>query len=633
MADMLSTGVSGLLAFQRALDTTGHNIANASTEGYSRQLVNLASRTPDAYGNGWVGTGVDVSTVRRMYDEALATQQRSASNMLQQLDTYASYAERINNLFSDSSTGLSNTLQSFSSAIETLSNSPGSVTARQVMISQAQTLVQRLKSYNDNLGALDAQLGTQLRGEASTVSTLARNIADLNQQVIRAQGVNQQPPNDLLDKRDQLISELSGHIGITTLQQDNGAINVFIGSGQALVTNDKAATLAVAPGEFDNQTQRLMLQTSGTQIDVTSAVSGGTIGGALQFRDEMLQPALNSLGLIGVTLGTLVNQQQADGLDLSGQFGDPLFSLGTVRSLGSTSNAGNASLSATRTDLSALTAENVQLRFDGSNWSASRPGTGVAVPMTGAGTAGSPLVVDGLSIVVSGTAQTGDTFLVQPTHDAIAGMSVAMTDPAGIAAAAPLLTSAAVGNSGNASISTGTVTNPGAWVRGSYTLSFTSATAWQVVDASSTVVASGTYTAGAPINFNGMQVAVSGAPATGDSFTIADNSNGSGDNRNLLALSALLEQPTLNGGSESLSDAVGRFIGDVGVKTNQAQVGRDAQSVVLDNANLAMQDVSGVNLDEEAAALVRYQQAYQAAAQVIAAANEMFDTLLNATRR
>lgn len=633
MADMLSTGVSGLLAFQRALDTTGHNIANASTDGYNRQLVNLGTRNPTAFGNGWVGNGVDVTTVRRMYDEALATQQRSAGNMLQQMDTFASYAERINNLFSDSGTGLANTLQQFSSAIETLSNSPGSATARQVMISQAQTLVQRLKSYNDNLGALDAQLGTQLRSEAATVTTLARNIADLNEQVIRAQGINQQPPNDLLDQRDRLIAELSQHVGITTLQQDNGAINIFIGSGQALVTNNTAATLAVAPGQYDNQTQRLLLQSSGASIDVTDALGGGTIGGALQFRTDMLAPAQRALGLIGVTMGTLVNQQQAAGLDLTGQFGTPLFAVGAIRVLGSVDNTGSAAVTATRSNLAALTAEDLQLRFNGTAWSAYRPGSGAAVAMSGAGTVGNPFIVDGLSIVLSGTAAAGDSFVVQPTHDAIAGMSVVLSDPSRIAAAAPLVTAASATNTGNGTINAGTVTNPGGWVRGSYTLSFTSGTAYQVVNAGNTVVASGTYTSGAPISFNGMQVAVSGTPAAGDSFSIADNSSGSGDNRNLRALTALLDAPSLNGGTMSLSDAVGRFIGDIGVKTNQAQVGRDAQSVVLDNATMAMQEVSGVNLDEEAANLVRFQQAYQAAAQVIAAANAMFDTLLEATRR
>jgi flagellar hook-associated protein 1 FlgK len=633
MADMLSTGVSGLLAFQRTLDTISHNIANANTDGYSRQQVLLTTRSADVYGNGWVGNGVDISSVRRVFDQALTDQLRSANSTLQQLDVFTTYAERIDNLLSDESTGLASSLQKFTDALESLSSSPSSATARQVMISQAQSLVSRLKSYDNTLSTMDGQINQQLSSEADVVSGLAKNIASLNEQIIRAQGQSQQPANDLLDQRDNLVSQLSQHLNVTTLVQDNGALNVYMGSGQALVTNTTAATLVAVASEFDPTRPTLVLAGQGTPVDVSAAISGGTLGGLQQFREELLDPTRNALGQIAVTLGTLTNQQQADGLDLNGNLGTSMFALGGVRASASSGNTSSATLTVTRTDLSALTASDYRISFDGTAWSAVRSDTGASVALAGVGTTASPLVVDGLSIVVNGTPQAGDAFLVQPTRTAIAGMSVLITNPDRIAVAAPLLTSANSSNSGTATISTGELLTPGSWVRDDYTLTFTSSSAWQITDSANNVVASGAYADGANIDFNGMRVVVSGTPAAGDSFSINDNAGGTADNRNTRSLIDLLNSSVLNGGTASISDAVGRLIGQIGVQTSQAATGRDAQSAIVDDAKASVQGVSGVNLDEEAANLVRYQQAYQAAAQVIAAANAMFDTLLEATHR
>jgi flagellar hook-associated protein 1 FlgK len=632
MADMLTTGVSGLLAFQRSLDTTSHNIANASTEGYSRQRAELMARPADAFGNGWIGNGVDVSTVRRLYDDVLAGQARSAGSNFQQLDTFSTYAGRLDNLFSDTSTGLATTLQKFINSVQTVADAPASITSRQVLLSQASALTDRLKSYNATLNSVSTQLSSQLNSEASAVSTLAGNIATLNQRIVAAQGINLQPPNDLLDQRDKLVSDLATHVSVSTVMQSDGSMNVFMGNGQVLVMNTTAARLSTAGDQYDATRTRLMLQFAAGSIDVTDAVSGGTIGGLLQFRSEMLDPTRNTVGQAAVTLASLVNSQQAAGLDLRGQFGTDLFAVGGVQVSTSNLNAGTATASVTRSDPTALTTADYQLLYDGSAWQLSRTDTGAAVAMSGTGTAVDPFVADGLSIVVGGTPQAGDRLLIEPTRAAVAGMSVLLTQPEKIAAAAALLTSSATTNSGSASIDAGTVTNSAAWPRGDYTLSFNSATTWQVTDASNTTVASGSYSSGAPISFAGLQVSVSGAVASGDSFLVKDNASGSGDNRNALQIAAVLGKPILNGATVSLSDTVGRLVGNVGVRTSQAQTGRDAQQLVMNDANTALGNLSGVNLDEEAANLVRYQQAYQAAAKVISVANSLFQSLLDATR-
>lgn len=632
MADMLTTGVSGLLAFQRSLDTTSHNIANASTPGYSRQNVELMARQADASGSGWIGNGVDVTTVRRLYDATLASQARSAGSNFQQLDTFSTYAGRLDNLFSDNSTGLATTLQNFINSVQAVADAPASITSRQVLLSQASALADRLKTYNTSLDNISSQLSTQLSSEATEVSTIASNIAALNQRIVAAQGINEQPPNDLLDQRDKLLSDLSTHLNVSSVMQSDGSMNVFLGNGQPLVMNSKAVQLGTTGDQYSATRTRLVLQTPAGNSDVTDLISGGKIGGLLQFRSEMLDPTRNTVGQAAVTLANLVNSQQAAGLDLRGQPGTDLFAVGGVAVSLSVLNSGNASATVTRSDPTALTTADYQLLFDGTAWNLTRTDTGAAIAMTGTGTAADPFVADGLSIVVGGAPQAGDRMLIEPTRAAVAGMSVLITQPERIAAAAAILTGAATANTGTASIDAGSVPDTAAWVRGDYTLSFTSASTWRVTDATSTVVASGSYTAGTPIAFNGVQVTLSGTPASGDSFSIKDNANGSGDNRNALQIAAVLGKPILNGRTVSLSDTVGRLIGNIGVQTNQAQTGRDAQQLVMNDANTALSNLSGVNLDEEAANLVKYQQAYQAAAKVISVANSLFQSLLDATK-
>ncbi len=632
MADMLSTGVSGLLAFQRTLDTVSHNIANANTEGYNRQVVDLAARPADYYGGSYIGNGVDVAGVRRLYDQALTTQLRNANATLQQLDVFASFASRLDKLFSDDKTGVAASLQQFDNALETLATSPNSMAARQVVLSEAQNLVNRLKSYQSSIDSMGAQTTAQLSAEAQSINSMTSSIADLSRQIISAQSIGQSPPNDLLDKRDQLIAKLNEQIGVTVVPDANGAVSISIGNGQTLVVGTTASRLSVVSGDLDRSEARLMLTNDTLAVDVTDQISGGKLSGLVQLRNELLSPATNALGQIAAVLASAANQQHTAGLDLAGQVGGNLFSIGGVGSAASSTNVGNATLAATRSNASAITASDYQVRYNGSAWTVTQRDSGLPVTFTGSGTVANPMAFDGLSIVVSGTAATGDTFLIQPTAQAVSGMQVLITAPEKLAAAAPLLTAAATGNQGTGTINAGTLTPPTTWVRGNYTLNFTSSSNWQVLDSAGMAVTSGTYVAGANIDVNGMRFAVSGAPVAGDTFTINDNVNGKGDGRNARALVDMLDSPLLGGGTTSLSDAVGNLVGRIGVSAGQAAVGRDAQEVLVDDATSAVQTVSGVNLDEEAANLVRFQQAYQAAARVIAVANQLFDSLLAAVR-
>ncbi len=627
MSDMLSTGVSGLLAFQTSLATTSHNISNAATPGYSRQSTLLAENIPQLQDGGWVGSGVNVTSIRRTYDDLLAGQVRAASSNKNQWNIYTSFSDQINNLFSDSTSGISSALQDLSNSFQSVANSPSSSAERQVLLSKAQALTTTLQSYGARLDQVTTQANSQLDAEASTITGLAKNIANLNAQILAVSGRNNTPPNDLLDQRDALIDQLSQHINVSTINQSDGEVNVFIGTGQALVLSTNAGALATQTDLFDASRRTFILKNDTGSVDITNTLTGGTVGGLLNFRSSILDPAKNSLGQIAVAVTAAVNQQQNAGLDLNGNLGSNLFSVGGVQVLDNANNAGTGTLSVTRSNAQQITTSDYLLSKTAGGWALQRTDTGQAVTLSGAGTNVSPFVADGLSIVVGGVAATGDRFLIQPTSGAVAGLQINLTDPKSIAAAGPIITSANTTNTGGATITQGTVTDAAnVNLLNSVTIQFLSPTTY-TTDGGTTTNA---YTSGQPINVNGWQVSISGTPATGDSFNVIKNSNGTGDNRNALLLANTLDKGYLSSGTLSVNNAVGNWIADIGVKSSQAQSNLTAQSAVYDDVYATQQNNSGVNLDEEAANMIRYQQAYSAAAKIIATSKTLFDSLLQA---
>jgi flagellar hook-associated protein 1 FlgK len=629
MADILSTGVSGLVAFQRALDTTGHNIANAATPGYSRQRVDFATRQPQAFGSGWMGSGVDVADVSRFFDEMLATQTRSASSAFARLDTYAAKAETLNNLFADGSTGLNAALQKFANAVQGVADTPTSVPARQVLLSEAQALTSRLQTYAARLDEVESDINSRVSSEVVAITTDAQALARLNRQITSAQSGTGQAPNDLLDQRDRLLADLATHVTTSTVRQDDGSVNVFIGNGQPLVLGGSAASIATQRDVFDPQRLNVVFRTAGGSVELGKTLSGGSLGGLMDFRREQLDPARNTLGQIAVGLSDAVNGQHREGMDLLGNMGGNFFQVGGIGVLRDAGNAGTGTVTATRGSVANLTNSDYIMEFTSGGWVMRDAGNGASVALAGAGTVGSPFTAAGMSIVVGGTPTVGDRFKLQPTASAIDGFGVTITDPARIAAAAPIRSSATAGNTGNGTIAQADVldaTNP--QLRTATTIQFLTPTTYSVNGAGSFA-----YTSGTPISRNGWSATISGTPAAGDSFVVSNNAGGVGDNRNMLALADVLEQGVLNGGTDSLNAAVGRFVGGIGVATNQAQANRDAQQVILNDNQAELDSVTGVNLDEEAANLIRYQQAYQAAAQIIRVTQTLFDSLLAATSR
>lgn len=626
MADLFGIGLSALLAQQRALATTSNNVANANTPGYSRQRTELSERPTEPLGQTFVGTGVTAGLNRRITDDLMLEQVRTASTGSKRADTVADLATSLDNLLGSNDTGLNATLQSFTNALQGVANDPSSLAARQSLLAEAGSTVARFQALDQRMSTISDEIRSRVSTDADQISALGASIAAINQQVLAA-GAN--PPPDLLDKRDQMLEDLSGLVQVSVSNQSDGTIGVFIGSGQALVLGTTASKLVMTSGNFDPSQPQLVLRSgSAPDVPITQFVTGGDLGGLLDFNREMLAPARAEVGRVAIGLAAAVNTSSRNGMDLDGQLGGDFFSVGGPQTFAAGTNTGTGAVAATISDVAALDTANYQLSYNGAAYTLQRTDTGAIVPMTGTGTAGNPFVANGISIVVSGAPAAGDQFLIKPLDQALGSLKVLVTSPGDIAAAAPTRTSADLGNTGTGAISAGSVidvTNPN--LLATATIQFINTTTYSINGAGAFA-----YTPGGDIDINGTRVQITGAPAQGDVFVIESNAGGSGDNRNALAMLGQLAGNVFNG-NVTLKTAASSLLADVGAKTAAATSQQSAQSTVLQQTQQRLDSLRGVNLDEEAANMLRYQQLYQAAAQTISVAGTLFSTLLAALQR
>jgi flagellar hook-associated protein 1 FlgK len=626
VSDVFGISVSALQAFQNAINVTSNNVANASTPGYDRETVNLTEAIPQSNGTATVGAGVVVAGISRAYSQAAANQLNASQSSLGQLNALQNYSTQIDNLFGTTVGGLSTTLQSFYSAFSDVANDPTSTASRQALLGQAQNVANSFQNASGDLNSLNTDVNSRITADVQQINSIASAISTLNQQIVvaTAQGGNQ-PPNELLDQRDQLVSNLSQLVGVSTTADADGSLNVFVGNGQPLVLQGQTTPLTTVQNQF-NASQLEIGTSQGSQI--SSNITSGDLGGLLAARTQVINPALNQLGQIATALSQTVNSQQSDGLDLSGNLGANIFSLGTPVATASSKNtdAVTATLSVNANGLGALTADNYLLTFKAGAPTLTDTTTGVSVTPAGAGTVASPYTANGVSIVLSGVPAAGDQFLIQPTATAAASLKVVLTDPSKIAAAGAIVTAAAGTNTGAATISSGTVlssANPS--LLQPVTIQFTTPPTTYSVNGGPGVA----YVNGGNIDVNGWQVQISGTPANGDVFTVSSNAGGSGDNRNALAAANLQNVGVLQNGTTSITAGVSALITGIGSQAQQINTAQTAQTAVNSQAQSSVQSITGVNLDEEAASLLQWQQAYQAAAQALTIGNTLFTTLID----
>ncbi len=631
MSDVFGISVSALQAFQAAINVTSNNVANASTPGYNRETTNLTEALPQSNGSATVGAGVVVSGVSRAFSQAAANQLNTSQSTLGQLTALQSYSTQIDNLFGTTIGGLSTSLQTFYSAFSDIANAPTSTASRQALLGKAQSVASGFQSASSELSNLNTDVNSRITSDVTQINSIAAAITTLNKQIVTGTAQDGgQPPNELLDQRDQLVSKLSQLVGVTTTTDSNGALNVFVGNGQPLVLQGLTTALTTVPNQFN--ASQLEISTSVLNGNVISgSITSGDLGGLLAARTQVLNPALNKLGQVATALSQTVNSQQASGLDLNGKFGSAIFSVGTPQAVSSSQNtdATTATVSVNPTGLGALTADNYVLSYNAGAYALTRASDGSSVAFTGNGTAGNPLTADGISIVLSATPAAGDQFLIQPTATAASSLKIVLTDPSKIAAAGAVQASASNSNAGGAVISSGTTldaTNPN--LLNTVTVTFTSATTYSINGG-----ANQAYTDGGNIDFNGWEVQISGAPANGDVFTVKSNAGGTGDNRNALASAAQQAVGVLQNGTSSTTGAVSALITGLGSQAQQINTAQAAQAAVNSQALSSVQSLTGVNLDEEAASLLQWQHAYQAAAQALAIGNSLFTSLINAVNK
>jgi flagellar hook-associated protein 1 FlgK len=541
----------------------------------------------------------------------------------------SSLASRVDGLLADSSTGLNTGLQSFFNSVQDIANDPASQPTRQALLGEADNLVQRFRSLDQQLDGIEDELNLRLKESVNEINQLADAIAEINGEIVISQGRTGQPANDLLDQRDTLVRRLSEHVAVNTVRQSDGSMNVFIGSGQNLVVGMESQHLAVQGSEFDPTRAEIVYAGTNGNTALGTSLTGGAIGGLLDFRAQMLEPTRQSLGETALALTSRFNEQHAAGMDLNGALGGDFFGIDPPSVQASNRNTGSGTAAATVSDVSAVTGVDYVLGYDGASYTLNRADNGQAVAMAGTGTVGDPFVAEGLSITVGGAPAAGDRILIQPTANVAGSISRAITDPQAIAMAAPTRVQADFDNIGNASLSATAVVdrNDPDLLTGAV-IEFTGPNTYSIDGAGAFA-----YVSGEPVVINGSSFSISGTPAAGDRFTLEANSGASGDNRNGLLLEGVQSVGILDGGTTSINENYGQLVASVGSATRQVQVNLDAQSVIRSNAEEAHLANSGVNIDEEAANLLRFQQAYQAAAQVVSVTNTLFDTLINATRR
>lgn len=666
---LLNIGMSGLAAGHASLLTTGNNIANVDTAGYSRQQTVQSSKGSNQYGNVFIGSGTTLSDVRRVYNSYLDGQLQTTTSLNSDAQAYLGQATQVDKLLSDGSTGISKTLQSFFSSLQTLSGNANDTAARQALLTNAQGLSSRFNAISQQLTQQGSYINDQLGSMAEQVNKLAATVASYNKKISEVSGSGGMP-NELLDQRNETVRQLSELVG-TQVTENNGSLDIYLGSGQPLVIGNTVNALRVEADKADPTRSAIIMDRGSSTIDITSVVSGGEMGGLLRYRDDVLTPAVNGLGRIAMVVADQVNKQLGQGLDQSGNFGSALFNdinsalAISQRSIASAhNNPASGNLDVTIKDTGKLAASDYQVTFtSATGYSVRRLSDNSDMGSFTLGATPAP-VIDGFSLSLdSGPVTAGDTFKITPTRGAAADMTTVMTDIKRLATAAPLTSTNAQGNDG-----TGTVSQPNLStsldiydpvqrqevqnaVKAAMPirLMMTSGTAYEVFDAKGASIGTGSIVPGQNNDLNiqvpytdgsgaaktfGVAMTLSGSPARDDSFNIAMTAPGSTDNRNTQALLGLQTKATVGATATSpgisLTDAYGGLVSSVGSKTKQGQMDATATGAILTQARDSRDSLSGVDLDEETGNLIKYQQYYSASSQIIKSAQEIFSTLLNA---
>lgn len=651
---LLNVGSRALLANQAALQTAGHNIANVSTPGYSRQTVVLQTVQGQFTGGGYIGKGVDVQTIQRNHSELL-TRQSTAASAVDAGDTVRmDRLRQLQEVFSGGASGIGASINDMMNALSDVVGAPTDLTARSVALTRMDETAARMRDASQRLDEIGYTVAEQLKGSMVAVNSLAKNIAGINEQIARAKG-NGQPANDLLDQRDQLIRELNQHIQTSQVAADDGTVSVFVAGSQPLVLGNQAATLSIDdPIDFGAGSGKKVLSFlapgSSTKVELNeSMLGGGQVAGLLRFQNNDLAEGRTLLGRMAVAISESMNAQNKLGLTLDGKRGENLFapiSLGNATP--SNFNTSTATMALTVTDPTALQASSYTVSFTaGDAGSVTRHSDGKVFSFDGSAlppvTVASVFSAQGLGVTLSGAVNAGDQFVINSLQGAAAELQALQYSPTDLAAANPVNAAMGAANGGSLQLAslkaTGPITQPatGSPVTIAFTAGSPATYSATVPGPPVATIATGNYVSGEKIAINGWEIALQGAPKSGDTVTVGNATDSQygdwykRDTGNASALMALRDVPMFD--NATLADGFASAMAQVGTRTQSAQFAAELSSSIAANLERDRTAVSGVNRDEEAARLIQYQQAYQASAKMIQIAQNIFDTLIQGLGR
>jgi len=646
------------------LTVTGNNIANANTAGYSRQSVELETAFSQQTGNGFFGKGVNVATVTRAHSDFLIREAALAGSLAAGDAARSSQLSQLENVFRLGEAGLGYAAQQMFNAFVDVANKPQDSAARQTVLARVGELATRFRSASDQLGALQGGVTDQLKSAVGAVNSLTTQIADLNRRIAGVKGTGHEP-NDLLDQRDRVIGELSKLVGVTTLAAADGTVGVFLGGGQKLVLGGSATPLVAVADPFDPSKVQIGISEGGVARAFPDGfIDGGSVAGLLRFQNHDLADARGLLGQLAAAITGQLNAQQALGLDLGtpSAFGGPLLAIAAPSVAPSSGNAmaggvpvasyidGSgvrvSSVSISTVDSRALQPSDYELMADPTLPAGEYRLTRLSDGTTR--TVASGDVVDGFRIDIAPPLPAArDRFLLQPVSTAARDMVRALDDPKGIAAASPVTATSGTGNTGTAAIGALSAVSPAINPDLTATITFTDDLgnySYSLVDTTGslpTVNGTGSFVAGQPIALNGFELHLSGVPNAADTLVVARTVFPAGDNGNANALLALRDgaivgQQDLGAGvmapGMNVTDAYAAALGTIGLRVQGGAAAAEHSAALVRDAVAAVSEKSGVNLDEEAARLIQFQQSYQAAAKMLQIAQSLFDSLLTLGR-
>ncbi|EML4352615.1 TPA: flagellar hook-associated protein FlgK [Enterobacter hormaechei subsp. steigerwaltii] len=436
MSSLINSAMSGLSAAQSALNTVSNNISSYNVAGYTRQTTILGASNSTLTGGGWVGNGVYVSGVQREYDAFITNQLRAAQNQSSGLTTRYQQMSKIDDVLSDTTNSLSANLQDFFKSLQTLVSNAEDPAARQTVLGKADGLVNQFKTNDQYLRDQDAQVNTAISTSVDQINNYAKQIANLNDQISRLTGVGAgASPNELLDQRDQLVSELNKIVGVDVTVQDSGTYNISIANGYTLVQGSNASQLAAVKSSADPaRTTIAYVDTAAGNVEISEKqITTGSLGGLLTFRSQDLDQARNTLNQMALAFADAMNTQHQAGFDANGDAGGKLFDFGSPAVLSNGKNTGSASVTATMTDSTKVQATNYKVEYNGTDWTITRLSDNTS--FTAKPDASGNLSFDGLKVKISGSADNKDSFIVKPVNDVIVNMDVAISDESKLAMA------------------------------------------------------------------------------------------------------------------------------------------------------------------------------------------------------